>query len=226
MSQNKNNDPEEKTGIEGLNDSLTNAGRKLVEQKKVVFWIVGIAAVAAVFILAYLFIYRNPRINKSFEEYNAVEVKAAQNDSLAIAMLRKVADEYEGMGGGNLAALDAGERLYEQGKYKDALDCLEMFDTDEPVIRASSYVLMGDCCVQLKKYDDALSYFDKAMKADKENPQIAPRVLLKKANIFDAQKKYADALACYEEIRDNYPAFNPGIGIDAYISREQERLGK
>lgn len=217
---------EPKTGLDNLNENLTSASRFVEAKKNVIFWVIGAVVLVGVFIMSYLFIYRNPRIEKSFEEYNKVEVQAAQNDSLATAMLQKVAKEHKGLGGGNLAALDAGERLYAAGKYQAALDCLEQFDTEEPVIRANSYCLMGDCYVNLKKYDQALSYFDKAINADKDNPQIVPRVLLKKANVYDAQKKYADALKCYEQIRDDYPSFNPGVGVDAYIAREEARLGK
>ena len=88
--------------------------------------------------------------------------------------------------------------------------------------------LQGDCYVNLKQYDKALSCFDKAVKKADGNPQIAPRVLLKEANVYDAQKKYADALKCYERIASDFPTFQLGNGmtVEAYIAREKARLGK
>ena len=69
---------------------------------------------------------------------------------------------------------------------------------------------------------------DEAISRADRNPQIVPRVLLKKANIYDAQKKYADALKCYETLKTEYPEFRLGSGmsVDAYIEREKARLGK
>ena len=77
-------------------------------------------------------------------------------------------------------------------------------------------------------YAEALKCFDQAISIADRNPQIVPRVLLKEANIYDAQKKYADALKCYEQIKTEYPEFRLGGGltIDAYIEREKARIGK
>lgn len=220
----KHND--DRTGIDELNDRLTNAGKVMIEKKRIIFWIVGIALLIGVFVLSYLFIYKNPRTNKSFEAYNQVEMAAQGNDSIATAMYQKVMKEHSGTPGGNLAALNAGELLYDQGKYQAALDCLKEFSSSDPVMQANAYALAADCYVNLKKYDQALDYLDKAISADKKNPEIVPRMLLKKANIYDEQKKYDKALKCYEEIRDDYPAADFGPGIDAYIEREKARLGK
>lgn len=218
---------EEENAVEKLNDNLVSASEKIAQNKKVIFWAVGIVLIVAVFILSYLFIYRNPRLNKAFEAYNQVEITAAGNDSIAAAGYKKVADEYSGTDAGRLSALSAAELYYTQGKYKDAITYLEKFKTSEPVLRANAEVLKGDCYVNLKQYDKALDTYASALKEADENPQIAVRILLKEANIYDAQKKYADALSCYETIKKDYPTFQLGnIDIDAYIAREKARLGK
>ena len=64
------------------------------------------------------------------------------------------------------------------------------------------------------------------MKAADGNPQIAPGILMKEANIYEAQKKYAQALEVYEQIKKDYPEFHYGMGMDAYIARAKARLGK
>ncbi len=87
--------------------------------------------------------------------------------------------------------------------------------------------MKGDCQVNLKQYGQAIDSYKKAVKKAKGNGQIVPRVLLKEANVYDAQKKYDLALECYQTIKKDYPDFTPGNGsIDAYIGREQGRLGK
>lgn len=40
--------------------------------------------------ICYLFLYRNPQVNKAYEAYNEVEVKAMGNDSIAVAEYKKV----------------------------------------------------------------------------------------------------------------------------------------
>jgi tetratricopeptide (TPR) repeat protein len=174
-------------------------------------------------------LYRNPRIEKSFEAYNKVETEAVGNDSIAAAMYKDVADKYSNTPAGNLAALSAAEYLYDLGKYAEAAKYAEKFSTSDEVLMSNALVLIGDCYVNLKKYDDAISYFDKAISTSDENPQIVPRVLLKKATIYDAQNKYDKALECYEAISADYPQFSLGQGglsIDAYVEREKARLGK
>lgn len=224
----KNHQEEEKTTLDKLNSNLGSASETIARNKHIIFWIVGGIAVVTAFVLSYFFIYRNPKINRGFEAYNQVEIAAMGNDSIAAAQYKKVSEEYGGTDAGSIAALSAAEHLYNLGKYEEAINCLEIFSTSEPVLAANSLVLKGDCYVNLKKYDDAIHCYKKAVdKADK-NPQIVPRVLLKEANVYEAMKKYDDALECYEDIKDDYPAFELGNGdsIDAYIAREKARLGK
>ena len=89
-------------------------------------------------------------------------------------------------------------------------------------------MLTGDCYVNLKQYDKAISCYDKAISKADNNSQIVPRVLLKEANVYDAQKNYQKALECYQKIAKDFPQFQLGNGmtIDAYIERENARLGK
>ena len=114
------------------------------------------------------------------------------------------------------------------GKYDEAVKYLKKFKTGDDVLMANAQILLGDCYVNLKKYDDAISAFKKACNTADDNVQIEPRALLKMANVYDAQKKYDKALDCYEEILEDYPNFTLGNGltIEAYAERERARLGK
>ena len=218
---------EEANAIEKINDNLSSATYKYGNNKKVIYWTIGGILVIAVFIVSYLYIYRNPRLNRSFEAYNQVEILAQGNDSVAAAEYAKVADKFGGNDAGHIAALNAAEHYYTLGKYKEALKYLDKFSTSEPVLAANALVLKGDCQVNLKQYDQAIDSYKKAIRKADGNEQIVPRVLLKEANVYDVQKKYDLALECYQTIKNDYPKFDLGIGnIDAYIGREQGRLGK
>ncbi len=224
-SQNQNNQDE--TAIDKVNTHLTEAGDKIANNKKIIFWGVGAILVVACFTLSYLFIYRAPHLQKSYEAYNRVEINAI-NDSVAAAQYKEVADKYKGDAAGNLAALSAGEALYNQGKYQEAAEYLKRFSSKDAVLDANAMVLTGDCYVNLKKYDEALECYQKAVRKADGNSQIVPRTLLKEANVYDEQKKFDKALECYTTIKNDFPEFRLGNGleIDAYIARENARLGK
>lgn len=227
-TENNKNNQQDQNAVEALNSHLTSAGEKIANNKKPLMWIIGVVVLIAAFIIGYVFIYRNPRLNEAAEAFSKVEMTALNNDSVAAGEYAKVADKYSSTDGGNLAALSAAESYYNMGKYQKALDYLKKFSTKEKVLAANAEVLTGDCYVNLKKYDDAINSFQSAVRKADGNPQIVPRVLLKEAVVYDAQKKYDKALECYETIKKDYPEFTLGNGvdIDTYIEREKARLGK
>ena len=224
----QNTNQQDETAIDKMNSQLTAAGDKIANNKKIIYITTGAIILVAVVILGYLFGYRKPREEKAFVAYNMVEQQAFANDSIAAAQYRQVADNFSGSDAANLAALSAGEALYNEGKYEEAAKYLGKFSSDDAVLDANAMVLTGDCYVNLKKYDDALSAYQKAVRKADGNPQIVPRVLLKEANVYDEQKKYDKALECYTSIKNDFPEFRLGNGldIDAYIARENARLGK
>lgn len=222
-----NQQPEEKNTVEVLNENLTNVGRAVATNTRAIYVAFGALILIAALTLGYIYLIHNPNRDKAYEALNQVEITAMGNDSIAAAEYAKVADKYSGAPA-KLANLSAGEALYNLGKYKEAAERLEKFSSKDNVLQANAKALLGDCYVNLKQYDKAISAFNDAIKDCKANPQIAPRVILKKAVVFDAQKKYDKALECYESIEKDYPQFQLGNGmsIKAYIEREKARLGK
>lgn len=215
----------EQNAVENLNEHLTKAGIQVQEHKKIILWVVLAVIAVGAFVAGYFFIYKNPRANKSWEEYAKVQMQAMGNDSIATAGFKKIADKYNGSAGGAVASIEAGMNLYQKGDYQGALKYLEKAEIPEPVLEASVTKLMGDCYVNLKQYDKALSTFDKAISQADGNPQLVPAMMMKKANIYEKQKNYKKALETYESIKKDYPDFNYGMGMDAYINRAKGRLG-
>ena len=223
-----NNQQEEQNTIEVLDENLSNMGRRVETNKKAIYVAFGGILLIAALTFGYIYLIRNPKVEKAYDAYNQVEITAMNNDSVSAAEYKKVADQYSSTDAGKLAALSAAEAFYNTGDYKQAAAMLEKFSTKDKVLGANATTLLGDCYVNLKNYDKAIETFNKAIKECDGNPQIAPRVLLKEAVVFDAQKKYDKALECYESIKKNYPEFTLGGGVtlDSYIEREKARLGK
>lgn len=58
-----------------------------------------------------------------------------------------------------LAHLYAGIAYFDQGQYEDALKELKKYSSKDPLVGPSVLGLLGDRCVELNKYDDAVKYF-------------------------------------------------------------------
>lgn len=219
---------QEQNAIDNINMQLTSASERVAKNKKVIYWSLGIIIAIGACWAAWLWLYQTPRVNNSVKAYDAAMEKAMGGDSIAAVEFAKVADQYSSTDAGNIAAMQAAQAYYRLGKYNETVKYLDKFSTKEEVMSAQADLLLGDSYVNLKKYDEALKAFNSAVKKAAGNEQIVPVALWKEANIYDAQKKYQQALDCYEQIKSAFPSYTFGNGLtpDAYIAREKARLGK
>ncbi|MCC8119142.1 MAG: hypothetical protein LIP09_10430 [Bacteroidales bacterium] len=128
------------------------------------------------------------------------------NDSLALDYYQKAAKM--GYKSGNRAGLNAAIILYRKGEYQQALDQLKDAGSSKSnIIEAGRYSLMGDCYANLGDLDKALSSFKDAYSAADNNPEIAPFILIKEANILREQGHFDDEYHCYKQIMDEYPNY-------------------
>ena len=227
----KKNTEEKANVVENLNSHLTKAGEKVANNKKIVYWCIGILAAVAAFVLSYLFIYRNPRLENAWASYNRVMLMQQRGelaDSVAAIEYQKISTNFSGTPAGNLAAFGAAEAYYNVKNYEAAIRLLEKMDLSQELLQAQADALLGDCYVNTKKYDQALSAYDKAIKTADDNGELVPYYLFKKANVYNFQKQYDKSLACYEEIKAKYPDYtlSNGLTLDFYIEREKAFAGK
>jgi len=237
---NKNKHAEEATGIDNLNESLTSIGSKMEQNKGKIGWAVAGIVVVAVAVFGFIF-FNNRSKRDSARKYSGLEVKIeeqvakanpAAQDSVRNALwekeLKALAASDAGKAGGDLANINLAGRYYDQAKYKEAIACIDAAGVDEPIMKGQLQVLKGDCYVGLKQYPQAIAAYDEAIADNTETPDIIVRAMTKKALVLDAQKKYADAKAVYEAMLKDYPqeAQAQGINPEAYIARENARLGK
>lgn len=239
MASNRNKE-DKATVVENLDSHLTKAGQKVASNKKIIYVCVGVIAVVAAFVLSYLFIYRNPRLQNSWEAYNKVLLMQQRdmqtNDSILAIEYQKVSTNFSGTPAGDVAALAAAEAYYNVKNYDAAIKLLTKMDLSEPVLQSQAMALLGDCYVNQEAgkegkgtkgtYDKALESFDKAIKVADGNPELVPLYLIKKANVYNHLGQYDKSLACYQEVKDKYPKFEFGNGIEYYIEREKALAGK
>ena len=112
-----NNDQnQELNAIDNLNSTLTSAGETVANNKKILYWALGIIVAIAACGAAYMWLYQIPTTKNSQAAYDQVMVKAAGNDSIATAEYAKVADKYSRTDAGHLAALQHPCRHKHSGK--------------------------------------------------------------------------------------------------------------
>ena len=210
-----------RTSIDELNESLSSFEQRVEQNKKKVVWYIGgLIAIIAIGLGYYYGIYRSG-IDGASEMIGKADISLAQgNDSLALTQYQAVAAEYSNSVA-NRANLNAAILLYQEGKYQEALNSLNEYSLDDELIGAAAESLKGDCLVNLKKYDEAIASYDNAISVSADNALYTPLFMMKKATVLSAQKKYADAAAIYQKIKESYPKYLMAyrVNIDKYIDR-------
>lgn len=221
----QNNQPIALEEVEKDNKELKE--KVTLGQKYLVWLMIAISAIAIIVII-YIFAVRNPGIKSGNEAVSQADVTLAQgNDSLALTQYQQVADKY-GYDAGNRAALMAATLNYKNGNYEAALNDLKGYDPQESIVGAAAKSLEGDCYVNLKKYNEALSSYDKAIKESDDNALYTPLFMLKKATVLRELKDYAGELKVLKTIKNDYPEYTAQyrVDIDKYIARAEYQAGE
>lgn len=170
-------------------------------QRKIIIFASCLLAIA-IAVCAWVFIRQNGSA-KADEKIALADMEP--NDSIAMELYAEAAKA--GYKSGNRAKVEMGIRLYQKGKYEEALKYLDDADIDDHIVAAGVELLQGDCYTNLDKFDEALKCYDKAIKKADKNPQTVPLILIKKANIYRLQGNYKDEAQAYKTIIDEYPQY-------------------
>ena len=200
--------------------------------------IIGLVAAAAIFTIGYLAYQRFIASPKQDEAANEMFL-AQQNfqkatdgvasDSLYKLSLNgsegkfgflKIADEYSGTDAGNLANYYAGIAYLNTGKYTEAIDYLNKFNSDDIVLGALAKGAIGDAYSEKNQPKEALDNYVKAANMNK-NDFTSPRFLLKAGKVALALGNKADALKYFQDIKDNYDGSPEAATIDVLIGSAQ-----
>lgn len=223
----KNGKDDVRTSIDEINDSLSSIEQHVENNQKIITWfIIGIVVVAAL-VLGYVYGIHIPNVEKAEVAMSDADMQAAQgNDSVALVQYKAIANEYS-VAPANRANLEVAIRLYDNGKYQEAINYLEKFDVSEALVGAASQSLMGDCYVNLKKYDEALKYFEKAVKISDDNSLYTPLFMMKEATVYREQKNFKSEVEIYKTIDTKYPEFAQMYQVDItkYLERAEQQAG-
>lgn len=211
-----------RTTIDELNEKLSNAEQRVEGNKKIITWaVIGILALAGIGLWAYYGVYQK-NIEESKEAIGLADMQLmAGNDSLALKQYQAVE---HGNKFANRAKLEEAIILYRQGKNAEALAALDEYSDEESLIGTLAMTMKGDCNVNLKKFDEAIACYDKAISVADGNELLIPYAMTKKATVLSSQNKHKEAAAIYEEIKTKYPEFTSSNRIDINMLLDRENF--
>lgn len=148
----------------------------------------------------------------------AINGGTVPGSTVTVTGLTEIADNYSGTKAGNMAEYMIGTALLQKGKFEEAIEHLNNFDSDDIVLSAMATGDIGDANLELGKTDEAIKFYMKA--ADKNTNNFTTPLFLKKAGmVYEDQKNYAEALKIYERIKKEYVKSTEGREIEKYIAR-------
>jgi TolA-binding protein len=203
------------------------------KNQKVIFGVVGAIALVAIGWISYEKFIAAPKETEAAENMFQAEQYFAQavdsptaTDSLYNLALNggegkggflDIIEQHPGTDAANLAHYNAGMCFLNIGKYKEAVSHLEEYKTKDDYTKAMALGATGDAFSQLKDYNSALEYYDRAISAV-DDDLITPRFLYKAGMLSLDQNKKAEANKYFTQIKEKYTRSPEATNIDAYIA--------
>lgn len=146
-------------------------------------------------------------------------INLALNGGNGITGLLKVAEKFSGTPAGERAHYMAGACYLHNKEFDKAVKHLKEFSTDANQVQAAAYIMLGDASAELKKNDDALSYYQKAASVNSKDEYMTPEALFKLGGFAESIGKTEEAVTAYKKIRDAFPKSSRAGDMDKYLAR-------
>ncbi len=127
--------------------------------------------------------------------------------------------EYSGTKAANLSKYYAGISYFRLNDFNKSIEYLKDFTTNAKQVQAIAYGTMGDAYAELKKNDEAVSYYKKAGEYFPEDESISSEYLFRAASFLELNGKSDEAIELYNTIKNKYPKSEKGFMADKYINR-------
>lgn len=136
-----------------------------------------------------------------FYEQDSVDF-ALNGDGINPGFLQ-IVDEYPRTDAANLANFYIGSIYLSEKKFEDAISHLEKFSSDDYLVQAKAYSLLGDAYLDSGDLDEAISYYRQAAN-HKPNKYFTPKYLYKLAIAYEEAGQIEEAIETYTEIEEKY----------------------
>ncbi|MFT7297534.1 MAG: tetratricopeptide (TPR) repeat protein [Sphingobacteriales bacterium] len=190
---------------------------------------VSIIAGAIVVLVAGYFVYTNfivaPREKEATSQmFQAVSYFEAQQFDVAIngdgtyPGFLEITQEYGGTKSANLAHYYMGMSFLNTGQYEAAIEELESFSTDDPILGSMKLGGVADAHAQLGNMEKAASNYAKAASFSKDK-FTAPMYLMRSGLAYEQVGNGSKAVEAYTRIQKDYADAQEARDIEKFIAR-------
>ncbi|MEP6676642.1 MAG: tetratricopeptide repeat protein [Ferruginibacter sp.] len=194
----------------------------------------------------YKYLYKLPKEDKANQNIIAAENlfdKMAMNhtfnkDSVNIVLngvanrpgfpkvigLLSIIKDYSGTDAGNRARFLAGACYIHTGEFEKGIKQLKEFEPNGTLAAFPYYDLLAVANAELKKNDDALSYYKKEVSINSKEEVLTPAALKRAGDFCYHIGKLKEAAEFYQRIKDEYPTSTEGAR--GAIDKDLARLGQ
>jgi tetratricopeptide (TPR) repeat protein len=138
-------------------------------------------------------------------------IRYFESDSLNLALngdgnilgFLQIIEDYSSTDAGNLANFYAGATYLKQGKYPLAIFHLEDFKSNDLLVQARAYSLIGDAYMEQNNFEEAAKYYSKAA-SYKPNKEFTPSYLMKAALAYEKLNQNQKAIDAYSTIIEKF----------------------
>ena len=223
-----------------LDESASKTEAFVEKNQKYIFIIIGIVAAIVLGSLGYKeFIAKPKQVNAMNDMFQAQKyfedaVNGVEKDSLFNLALNggegkygmlDIIKEYSGTPAANLANYYAGTAYLKLKDYKNAVEYLSNFKSDDEILAPLAKGNIGDAFVQLNQPEDALDYYEQAAKM-RDNEYTTPMYLFKAGTIALDLGQAGKALDYFERIKEDYPNATEASNINVFIGKAQVLANK
>lgn len=155
-------------------------------------------------------------------------------DSLDLALTGKkgkslgflqVKEEYPYTDAANLSSYYAGVIYLQKGDFKNAIAQLNDFSSNDVLLQARAYSLIGDANSELNNFAEAKSFYSKAANY-KPNKEFTPDYLFKLATASEKANDFPAAIEAYDKILKEYPTSDKVTDAKKYKAYLEEKAAK
>src|SRR5690606_636583 len=223
-----------------LDQTASRTEALVLLNQKYIFIAIGVIAAVVLGYLGYKEFVAKPKqqeaMNEMFQaqKYFNEAVNGVEQDSLFNLALHggegkfgflDIIKEYNGTPAANLASYCAGTSYLRLKDYKNAVEHLSNFKSDDEILAPLAKGNIGDAFIQLNQPEDALDYYDQAANL-RTNEYTSPMYLYKAGAIALELGKADKALTYFEKIKNEFPNSTEAATIDVFIGKAQVLANK
>lgn len=205
---------EKSSGVDLLEnpDAIASKAEEFFNSKRnqnLLFTVLGLA----ILIVGGLTFFRFQQSNKNGEAQREMfqAIYYFEQDSLGRALngdgnnygFLDIIDQYSGTKAANLSSFYAGATYLKLGDWQNAIRSLEEFGSDDYLLQARAYSLIGDAYIELDDFENAISAYQEASNY-KPNKEFTPVYLQKLAIALEEDGDVAAAADAYDRILNDF----------------------